>query len=309
MAMRGAAWVAVLISGLLTGCGLTVPVKSELRSDQPRPPEPGRTGYTEQGAYENNIVSHVVCELATGLLQARQDFAVPWLDNWGTAVTLTITAQDQGGLNAGVSFIDPLQNVVQVFPVGGNVTSPQSRSIAVGATAAATAARTETIQFTYLNSDLLQFAVAHPGCAQDFVKGTQVDGDLKIREFLYDKAMIARLGNASLYDRRSKGFKENSFKRPDRPWSWPVFNTFTEEIIFVAAYGGSFTPSWKLARLSANTSASLLAAQRTYTNDLIITLGPVKPPTETAAAALDSAAQNQHNARVQASAIATSIGR
>jgi hypothetical protein len=195
----------------------------------------------------------------------------------------------------------------QAFPVGGNVTSPQSASLGIGASAAATATRTETIQFTYLNSDLLQFGKAFPDCAQTEVKGAQVDGDLKIRQFLYDKAMIARLGSASLYDKRSVGFKATNFKRPDHPFEWPVYNTFTEEITFIAAYGGNLTPSWKLARFTANTSSSLLAAERTYTNDLIITMGPVKPPTETKAAALDSAAQNQHNARVQASAIATSI--
>src|SRR3954454_7282604 len=110
--------IALLIPALLAGCGLAVPVKSEIRSDQPASPQPGKTGYTEQGDYENKIVNHIVCELATGLLKAKQDFAIPWLDRWGTAVTLTITAQDQGGLNAGVSFIDPLQNVITAFPVG-----------------------------------------------------------------------------------------------------------------------------------------------------------------------------------------------
>ncbi len=299
---------AFALPALLSGCGLSVPVKSEFRSEEPEY-RPGRTGVTEQGSYEDKIVSHVVCELATGLHRAQRDFKLPWLARWGTAVTLTITAQDQGGLNAGVSFIDPLENVVQVFASGGNVTSSQSRSLGLGVTASTTAARTETIQVTYLNSDLLDYAENNPKCLEEFGKGTQIDGDLKIREFLYDKAMLARLGNGSLYAKQSKGFKENNFKRPDQPWSWPVFNTFTEEIVFIAAYGGSATPSWKLARLSANTSGSFLAAQRTYTNDLIFTLGPVNPPTEYAAASLGPAGKDQHNARVQASAIATSIGR
>lgn len=294
---------------LLGACGFVVPTKSEIRSDEPAPPEPGKIGYTEQGDYENKIVDHIVCELSTGLLKATTDFRrLPWLEGWGAAVTLTITAQDQSGLNAGVTVTDPLHNIVKAFSSGGNVTLSQSRSLSVGGTAAATSTRTETIQFTYLNSDLLRYARVQEDCMEEATKGTQMDGDLKIRQFLYDKAMIARLGNASLYSSTSKGFKANSFKRPDKPWSWPVFNTFTEEISFIAAYGGNLTPTWKLAQMTANASGSFLAAERTYTNDLIITLGPVKPPNENVAAALDSAAQAQHNARVTASALATSIG-
>jgi hypothetical protein len=300
--------VVAFSSGALGGCGLYVPAKSEVRSDEPIDRGPGKTGYSQQGDYEDKIVSHIVCELALGLNKAKHDFSLPWLDKWGTAVTITITAQDQSGISPGVSFIDPLHNVIQSFPTGGNVTLPQSTSVSLGATGAATASRTETIQYTYLNSDLLQFANYHPDCAADLISGAQVDGDLKIRQFLYDKAMIAQQGNASLYDKRSMGFKANKFKRPNRSWEWPVFNTITEEIMFIAAYGGNVTPTWKLATFTANTSGSLLAAQRTYTNDLIFTLGPVKPPTETAAAALDSVAQNQHNAHVQAAAIASSIG-
>src|SRR5690242_8787819 len=110
--------IATLMVELLAGCGLAVPVKSELRSDEPGPREPGKTGFTQQGAYENGIVNHVACELALGVYKAKQDFALPWLDSWGTAVTITITAQDQSGLSPGISFIDPLHNVIQTFPVG-----------------------------------------------------------------------------------------------------------------------------------------------------------------------------------------------
>jgi hypothetical protein len=305
--LAGRLLAALFILVFLTTCGLYVPAKSEFRGDDPIERGSGRTGYSQQGAYENGIVSHIVCELALGLQKAKQDFALPWLEKWGTAVTITITAQDQSGINPGISFVDPLQNVIKAFPTGGNVTLPQSTSTSLGASAAATATRTETIQFTYLNSDLIQFATYHPDCLDALVKGAQIDGDLKIRQFVYDKAMIGRLGNASLYDKRSIGFKATNFKRPDLPWEWPVFNTFTEEIMFIAAYGGNVTPTWKLATFTANATGSLLALERTYTNDLVITLGPVKPPTDKTAAALDASGQSQHNIRVQASAIATSI--
>jgi hypothetical protein len=134
--------------------------------------------------------------------------------------------------------------------------------------------------------------------------GVLIDGDLKIREFIYDKAQIIAAGNG-LWDVKN-----------------PPYNAWTEEITFVSAYGGTATPTWKLARISANTSSNLVVAQRTNTNDLIITLGPLdscqqKPPPHAAQPAcppdaangplqLTAAAMNQHNARVQANAIATS---
>ncbi|MEH2548682.1 hypothetical protein V1283_005327 [Bradyrhizobium sp. AZCC 2262] len=292
--MRGeAGWaVGLSVAFLLGGCGLYTPLKSEIRSDVPVPAQNGRSSYTEQGRYENQIVVHVMCELAYGLLAARRAFSdLHWLDDWGTAVTLTITAQDQGAINPGVSF-----------------TPSQTFSIGLSASAAATATRTETIQYTYLNADLINSA-SEKECGDEFGRGPQIEGDLKIREFLFDKALIARTGNTSQYSKLSGGFNKGKFKRPDLPWQWPVYNTFTEQITFLATYGGNVNPTWKLARFTGNTTPFLIGAQRNYTNDLIITLGPVRPPTEYSAAALDNSAQAQHNARVSASAIATSLGR
>ena len=181
-------------------------------------------------------------------------------------------------------------------------------SASIGVSGAATATRTETIQFTYLNSDLITLGKNYPSC-EKLRSGAMIDGDLKIRQFILDKALIAKYGNASLFDNRSVGFKkELGNQKPLYTWQWPVFNTFTEEITFLAAYGGNFTPSWKLATLAADTTGSLLSAERTYTNDVIITIGPVGGvPSPLVPLALDGPSQNQHNARVQGNAIATSI--
>jgi hypothetical protein len=281
-----------------------VPAKS-FRAEAPD----DKPTYSEQGAYESLIVGHVACEIAIGIAQA-QTFGLPWLNKWGTSVTLTITAEDQSGINPGVSLVTPLRNVIRTFPSGGNVNLSQSFSLGLGASGAATATRTETIQFTYLNSDLLTLANNYPSCDK-LRTGAQMDGDLQIRQFIFDKALIAKSGNASLFDKTSVGFKQELAGKP-KPlvsWQWPVFNTFTEEINFVAAYGGNITPSWKLATITADTAGSLVSAERTYTNDLIITVGPLGGgvPSETQPIALSTGAQNQHNARVQGNAIATSI--
>ena len=124
-----------------------------------------------------------------------------------------------------------------------------------------------------------------------------IDGDLKIKEFIMDKATIAALGNDTLF-----GNGPSAIKRP-------VFNTLTAEITFVAAYGGSATPTWHLARFTANTASNLLIGERTNTNDLIITLGPLesREPKKDSPVTLVTAAMNQHNARVSASAIAVAV--
>jgi len=123
-----------------------------------------------------------------------------------------------------------------------------------------------------------------------------IDGDLKIREFIYDKALIAAAANVVLAG-------------SGPPGQHPAFNIITEEITFVSSYGGAVTPTWKLARLSANTLSNLVIGQRTNTNDVIITLGPLapKPSQPDSPLELIPLAMSQHNARVSAAAIAVSI--
>jgi len=291
-----AAFFAFIISSALAACGLYTPDKDPFTSDAPVAPT---NKFTRQGSYESGLVDHITCEISKALAQTKVQWSYPWLEEkWGTAVTLSITVEDQTGLSPGVSFIQPLQNVVLPFPIGGNVTSPQSFSTSIGGTASVNALRTETIQFTIKNKD----AIARADCDNKGL-GVLIDGDLKIREFIFDKAQIVAAGN---------GLFESTKTSP--------YNAWTEEITFVVAYGASVTPTWKLARVSANTSSNLVVAERTNTNDLILTLGPLDPcqqkPTPKTGCPLGVAdgpleltasAMNQHNARVAANAIAVSV--
>jgi hypothetical protein len=287
--------IALILSGACGACGLYTPDKDPFTSDAPMSPE---QKYSKQGGYESGLVDHITCEITKALVQTASKWSLPWLeDKWGTTVTLSITVEDQTGLSPGISLIQPLQNVVFPFPAGGNVLSPQSFSFSLGGTASVNALRTEMIQFTISN----KVALAHPKCGNTGF-GVLIDGDLKIREFIFDKAEVAGMGSG-LWDKKNL-----------------PYNAWTEEITFVAAYGATATPTWKLARFSANTSSNLIVGQRTNTNDLIITLGPLDPcqgdnPPKTGCAPgvkegplqLVASAMNQHNARVSASAISVSI--
>ena len=281
------AFLVLTITTSLGGCGLYTPVKDVTQDDKPI------GSFTPGGAYESGIVSHVTCEIKQGLVDSK-NLQLPWLHDWGTTVTQTITVEDQGGVAPGVTLVRPMQNAIFRFPTGGNVTAAQSFTFGFGITASANALRTETIQYTFRNRDVLGLPEA--SCKKGY-NGVLIDGDLRIREFIHDKATIAALRNTTL------GLGGAGVT---------AFNTFTEEITFVAAYGGTATPTWKLARISANTSSNLLVGQRTITNDLVITLGPLKNPRwdprkSNVPAELIQSAMNQHNTRVQAAAIAVSI--
>jgi hypothetical protein len=228
---------------------------------------------------------NTVLKVVDGQLQEKTEETTQ-TTQWGTAVTLTLTFEDQSALNPGVSLMTPFENSVKTFPVGGNVTSPQSFSLGLGVAGTANATRTETIQFTYPNQDLLSWAdkqfKSDPETCEKTNKGIAIASNLKIDDFIYDKASIASLGN------------DIGKVSPDSP----PFNTFQEQITFVASYGGNVTPTWKFARISADPTGTLLTATRTNTDSLTITLGDVTPATLTSPAQLKTAGQNLNNAGV-----------
>jgi hypothetical protein len=292
------AFIALVIPVAVAACGLYTPDKDPFTSNAPVGPD---HKFSRQGSYESGLVDHVTCEISLGLAETVKQWPhIPRLGkDWGTAVTLSMTVEDQTGLSPGITFTQPLPNVVFPFSTGGNVTSAQSTSQSIGGTASVNALRTEIIQYTFKNSD----AIKYSNCGNTG-SGVLIDGDLKIREFIFDKAQIAAAGNGLWV-----------------PGKTLPYNAWTEEITFVASYGGSATPTWHLARVSANASSNLIVAQRTNTNDLILTLGPLDPCTYKMPApegcpkgapanpplSLTTAAMNQHNARVAANAIAVSI--
>lgn len=154
----------IVASFRLGGCGLYVPEKNPLAPDTV-----DNHDVSSGGRYENMIVIHILCETVVGLKKAYELVRAPegaqgkltqlaWLKDWGTAISLSITAEDQSGLNPGRTLATPFNNRVFTFPTGGNVTSPQSFSFGIGGSAAASATRAELIQYTYTNAGLLRVA-------------------------------------------------------------------------------------------------------------------------------------------------------
>ena len=122
-----------------------------------------------------------------------------------------------------------------------------------------------------------------------FETGFMIQSDLKIEQFMTDKATIAGPGEAATGNRE-----------------YPPFSTFQDDITFVAGYGGNATPIWKFARVTANSATPLIDAARTSTNEVIITLGPVASgATPFAPAQLTPDAQAVHGSSLIGSAAAS----
>jgi len=277
---------ALILLCTVGGCGLYVPEKDLFPKSK-----------LDEGIFENIIVNNIKCELHKGVqdtLAYYQDSPdqlarLQWLKDWGATVQLKITVDEASALNPGVSLTTPLENSVTKFPVGGNVTTPQLFSLGLGGSATAHATRVETVSFTVSFKELLS---ERPIKTCDQQNGVMIQSDLKIGQFIFDKAFLSTVpGSVAPFITRG-----------------PPYTVLSDEITFVASFGGNVTPTWKFARVSVDPTGTLLNATRTNTDDVIITLGKVvQQATPTSPPVLSTAAQNVHQANIIGSATGSSV--
>lgn len=289
--------LAVVSTAMMTACGTYVPSKDLMQADT-RILDTSKAdfGQSSEGRLEADLVGNIRCEIANGIYLASimkhdQKYNVPYLSaSWGTQITLKLTWDETSGLAPGVSFIHPMASM-------------QSTSIGIGASATAHATRVETVTFLYENSDLLQGVNDYLGNPENTAKalpdcsvretGTMIHSDLKIADFVVDKATVASTGIAST----------------DDP-STPPFSVFQEDLTFVGSFSGNVTPTWKLTRFTSNTTGNLLSGSRTTTGDVLITLGPLAKNMGEPGKFLHSLAEpaaSQHTAAYGGGATATQV--
>lgn len=230
---------------ILAGCGAVVPAKDPLVANTI-----DRNGHSEEGKVKSNLVAKIKCQMQHALYAADKLGTVPWLRQWGTQISLKMTWEERSDLNAGVTNINLLKGL-------------DTFSTSIGFTGSAHATRNENVTFIWENKALLADELKNRRASIDtdcnkIVDGPFLSSDLRIVEFVYDNAVLARQGVATTGDARA-----------------PPFTTFQNDLTFVASYGGNVTPSWKFAKLTANTNGTFLGAQRTVTGELIITIGPL----------------------------------
>ncbi|MDR6667091.1 hypothetical protein J2X71_003349 [Rhizobium sp. 1399] len=221
--------------------------------------------------------------MTNGLFRSVAAHDIPWLTNWGVTISLNLTWDEQSNMSPGLSYSDPI-GASSLFSVGGGISG------------SAHATRAEAITLTWDNAVLLQEAIATHKKDPDLdcsitEKGVTVESNLKIDEFIYDKASIAATPTST-----TRGSK------------YAPFSTFQETLTFVVAFSGGVTPTWNLKKFTVNPDGAFLGATRTKTSNIIVTLGPIAAPATAAGMAeLATQAQVQHEAALLGGNTASAI--
>jgi hypothetical protein len=306
MAVRVGYIFALLTSFGLSGCGFGVPEMNPFYPDQ----EFGTGSYSTQGKFENDVVDHIKCSIQKGLLRVAgyiNGKPVPYVDwlykdpnGWGTSINLTLQVDELSNANPGVTATNQWGNEIKILPLAQKAIYPQSFLFGAGGTGSAHSTRQETIQYTYSNAILLKEARdkirQNPNglLCDEGMDGFQIQSNLKIDDFIWDKATIAAAGNDTELYR-----------------NWAPFGVFQDQLTFVASYGANVTPTWHIETVVLGTNSPLLSATRTNTDTLIMTMGPLdlsNKPSPFTPLALKGGAQQQHQAAAIGAATAGSNG-
>lgn len=227
----------IAVSVSLVGCGLIVP---DLQEPYQSP--------KQEKFDENAILSRITCELTKSVYETLHEYrpgglytgkSVEWLLNWGSMVTLKISADEGSAIKPG--FFIPAVPGLQRLSIGG------------GLNASSNITRAETIGVTYAFRDLLEKRKIPGDCDRE--GPVLITSDLKIKQFISNKVFLAAVPGTI----------------PDRE---TPFDAFTYQATFVVAYSGGVTPSYHFVDVTANPDSPFLTANRSRTHDITLTLGP-----------------------------------
>ena len=280
-------------SALLGGCGTYVPDIQEFWGTS-----------TDATIMVNKVSAQVVCELRKAVQQVvfappvefvqrpgdpppppRRDLG--WFVNtWAVQVTLNYVIIENSALTPGVALNSVFRSATTTFPGGPSITTPQSFALGLGGTASSTATRNDKLNMFFSVKELLY---GTPSVAKTCIPNRPANADLFIQSDLklYDWLSAALLP----YGIGVINYANNSTAQ----------NAITHDVKFEIVSNGNINPQWKLVRISANTSPTLLAAGRDRTQELIITFGPMQK------GMLSTAAANSHQATEIGSAVSQSI--
>jgi hypothetical protein len=298
----------------LTHCGIAVPdIKEAWDADRPADPATGQPAISATAQIEFAIKKRVYCDLKKAVKAVNENSVTnrtadgrvvttrPLPDSWGAQVSLSLQVDETSALNPGVAFNQVMPNAINAFGPGNTVTTAQSFSLGFGATLSSTATRIDTFNpywsIAYLMTDNPD-SVCLPG--HDFFERLHwtpaqsspfiLESDLGIEQWLTGAVLVDTLlhsegapsggggghgggghgggggsGGGGGHGAGGGGGGGGGGQKPD---------TVTHEIKFVIVSSGTVTPTWKLVKVSANTTGTLFNTGRTRTHDLIITIGP-----------------------------------
>jgi hypothetical protein len=227
----------------LAGCGAVLPVMDV------RHPDPAKFDNFVQ-----HVAMHVRCELRKAVKANIGSDAkrLALLDGWAAKIALNMKVIDEGTVSPTLS--------------GYNV--PMSFVLTGTGSYKADATREMTMTYFLTLHELIYEGIVEPdlderGLPTPCVTANDglapIGGDLGIEQTL----------ESALHT--SDSFYVDSDVIKGGP-----FDTITHHVNFTVVAGGTVTPTWKLVRFSADTSGTLLGANRTQYDDLLITLGPTQ---------------------------------
>jgi hypothetical protein len=190
------------------------------------------------------ILINITCELrdATNDLRAAYPQGT-FIDSYGIQTTLTLTYEEKGTLGPTVNWLPP-SPATAVF------------NVAAGFNFSSDATRKNVIDGYYLVSDL-----RNARCSDEARPNGPflLQSDLKLSDWLFS-AVRASLTN-------TVNFKYASLATKD--------SILQHEVKFIIDTSASATPAWKFKLVTVDPTGTLLNLDRSRTNDLLITLGPV----------------------------------
>jgi hypothetical protein len=261
---------------ILSGCGLSAPKIHEIWDD---------ADSTKQ--IEFGIKKRVYCDLKRGIQDINHKFGfglnnrdtgritkkqfIP--DNWGVLVSLSLQVDEGTSINPGLSIREPLASGITRFPAG-NVITPQSFSLGLGANVSSTATRTDKFDAYYTVGFLMKKDSDQSVCLEKndpFLKNNEISSKSS-------PLIISYLG---IEQWLADAMFTNSLLPSDNPAkAAKATDAVTYEIKFVLVSNGNINPTWQLVRFSANVgSLPLFSTGRSRTHSLIVTLGPPKGET------------------------------
>lgn len=202
-------------------------------------------------------------------------------EGWGVQVSINLQVEESFALNPGVSLVSPLANAVSNAGSARPVVTPQSSSVGFGATLSSAATTTNKVVPYWSVRELIGIPKKKSKCEIDPSTGVFkndpfdiahvpkinsspfiTDSDLGIKEWI-----VGEMINWTLMKGEGKGPYKGDSKGPGP-------NIISREFNFVIVTAANATPSWKLARVTANTGGPFLGVDRTKTHGAIITIGP-----------------------------------
>ncbi|HVV40510.1 MAG TPA: hypothetical protein VHC94_05540 [Nitrobacter sp.] len=229
--------MAIFIASVLSGCGTTLPVMDLAH--------PTKVKFEQ---FVQRIASHVRCELSKAVKREwpkRGGTKRDLLKTWVAKVGLTVTADDKGQANPGVTFI----SAAQIFSAGA------------GAQFMADGTRVMSVTYFIPFQDL----VADPAPVDE--RGYEVPCEVRESEPIAGDLDIGQTLSAALQPWDGAGTLGETV-------TGGPYDTITHHVTFQVQAGASATPSWKFVNVTANPSGTFLSGTRTRTDDLLITFGP-----------------------------------